>query len=140
MDKLHIASRKGASVCARCLVLLITVDVVISLKCGGTGTFRDNTFHDTTSFGRVVRTKYFFNARYLWTKEDNETPGAKRAEGLQSQLNNTTALCDELEDDCTVCVMVFLQESDWMSRGAETGCTQICRNRSRRQVCCSATS
>ena len=45
------------------------------------GGYEPNTFHDTSVHGALVRTKYFFNARYLWHKDEVCAPDAHVAQG-----------------------------------------------------------
>ena len=48
------------------------------------GGYTPNTFHDTSVHGALVRTKYFFNARYLWHKDEVTQPDAQSAKGACS--------------------------------------------------------
>lgn len=44
-------------------------------------------YHDTLGRGgNLKRTKYFFGARYLWTKEQMSDPNSKRANGVRMDV------------------------------------------------------
>lgn len=75
VNGLHNRARAGV-----CYVMCSSVVTSVFLRYFAGGLL-PNTFHNTFAFGKLVRTKYFFNARYLWTKEQLEDASAKRAEG-----------------------------------------------------------
>lgn len=51
------------------------------------GELLPNTSHDTVFMNKCRRTKHFFKARYLWTKEQLEQAGATRAGGLRTDVD-----------------------------------------------------
>jgi len=51
------------------------------------GKHEPNTSHDTIFAGECRRTKHFFKARYLWTREQVEEPDAERAGGLRTDVD-----------------------------------------------------
>merc|ERR1711964_468863 len=52
------------------------------------GKFKPMTCHNTVFGGECRRTKYFFKARYLWTKEQLAETNADRAGGLRTDVDS----------------------------------------------------
>lgn len=53
------------------------------------GEFLPNTAHHTVVRQRLTRTKFFFEARYLWTSEQLSHPSAKQAAGVRIDVSRS---------------------------------------------------